>query len=176
MERVRRKADAVLRKKDFILAHGHLILAALTVGVIDSQHDSLFAIIMLSIVAVGVTIYSVMLDAFAFYDRVAQSLFVVVDTALVFGILLVAGVGRSVSVPFFLTLMATAMLENPLLLSPAVLLIAVLSVFFAGDTVFDPASAIARPVLIMATALFYWYVVAIDREGEAAPPPAAAGI
>jgi hypothetical protein len=172
MERVRRKADAVLRKKDFILAQSHLILAALTAGAIDSQHDSLFAMIMLSVLAVGLTVYTVVLDAFMFYDRLTQSLFVVIDTSLVFAILLAAGVGSSVSIPFFLTVMAAAMLENPLLLSPAVLLIAVLSVLFADDVVFDPASAVARPVLIMATALFYWYVVGSDREGEAEAPPA----
>ena len=172
METVRRKADAVLRKKDFLLAQSLLVLAALTVGVIDSQDDSLSAIIMLSVVAVGVTVYSMMLEPFMFYDRLAQSLFVVIDTALVFGILLVAGVGRSVSIPFFLTVMAAAMLESPLVLSPAVLLIAVLSVLFAEDVIFDPASAVARPVLIMATALFYWYVVGSDREGEAGAPPA----
>jgi hypothetical protein len=174
METVRRKADAVLRKKDFILAQSLLILAALTVGVIDSQHDSLSAIIILSVVAVGLTVYSVVLDAFMFYDRLTQSMFVVVDTSLVFGILLTAGVGRSASIPFFLTVMAAAMLENPLLLSPAVLLIAVLTVSFADDLAFDPASAMARPVLIMAAAVFYWLVVGSDREDEAEAPSARA--
>jgi hypothetical protein len=171
MERVRRKTDAALRKKDFILAQSHLILAALAVGFIDAKHEWLAAVVMLLVMAVGLTIYSVFLDVFMFYDRLTQSVFVVVDTSLVFAILLSAGVGRSVSIPFFLTVMAAAMLESPVLLSPVALVIAILSVFFADDVIFDPASAVARPVFIMATALFYWYVVGSDRGRDEASPP-----
>jgi len=67
--------------------------------------------------------------------------------------------------------MAAAMLESPVLLSPVALVIAILSVFFADDVIFDPASAVARPVFIMATALFYWYVVGSDRGRDEASPP-----
>jgi hypothetical protein len=170
MEGVRRKANADLRKRDFILAQSHLILAALTVGFVDSKSDWFAALVMLSVLAVGLTVYAIVLDAFMFYERLTQSVFVVVDTSLVFAILLSAGVGRSVSIPFFLTVMSAAMLESPLLLSPVALVIAILSVFFADDVIFDPASAVARPVLIMATALFYWYVVGSDRGVEPVRP------
>lgn len=166
MEKVRRKADAQRRKKDFFLAQSLLVLAALTVGAIDSQKGSLDAIVAFGAVAFGLAVCTHMLDPFAFYDRLSQSIFVVIDTALVFAILLAAGVGRSVSIPFFLSLMAAALLEQGFLLASATVVLAALSVFLGQSPVFNPASAVARPVLMMATALFYWLVVTIERGDE----------
>ena len=43
------------------------------------------------------------------------------------------------------------------------------SVFFATTPVFDPASALARAVLLMATSVFYWFAVVPEREGVGKP-------
>jgi len=166
METIRHKAAAVRRKKDFILAQTLLLLAALTVAIVDSEGQPFGPIIVFGLVAAALTAYTQTVDAFLFYEQTTQSLFVVVDTVLVFGILLAAGVGKSVTIPFFSTVIAVAVLKNGLFLGPAAALIAVLSVLSANDPIFDPASAVARPVLIMAAAVFYWHVVSSEPEEQ----------
>ena len=166
---VRRREEAVLRKRDFILCRYLLVLSAATVGIVDSYGYSMTAIVIIVSLELLSNVFAQVMDPMEFYGRLTQSIFIIIDTTAVFGILLVSGVNQSVSIPFFLMIIICALLERALLIAPVASVVVLGSIFFATTPVFDPASALARAVLLMATGLFYWFAVVPERE-EAGKP------
>jgi hypothetical protein len=165
-----RQSDAIRRKKRFLLFRSLLIFATCAVGVLQLRPASVVAVIIVVAVALLSNVYVLMMDPFSFYDSATESLFLVIDTFMIFTILLVSNAGQSYLLPFFIVLLMTATIENVVLLALASAGLALGSMLFGSTAGGLASSAFGRVVFLVTTGLYYWFIVLTERRKEEAHP------
>jgi hypothetical protein len=165
-----REAEALARKHRFLLCRYALILVT---GVIGYMQLSITGspVPITALVAIGVlsNLYLGTISPFNFFDANMQAPVLVADTAMVSAVLLVARASQEFFLFFFFILIMAAKIENLVLLGVGATLIAVMSLFFADLHAGWVSPIIMRVPFMLATALFYGYVVLPERTGQMTP-------
>lgn len=163
-----READALTRKQRFLLCRYALILVTGAVGFLEAEQGSPVPIAILIGLSILSNIYLGSISPFSFFDANMQAPILVIDTALVSSVLLIARASQEFFLFFFFILIMAAKIENLILLGIGAALIGVTSLLF---TDLNAAGGFISPLLMRvpfleATALFYGYVVLPERTGQ----------
>jgi len=164
-----READALVRKQRFLLCRYVLILVTGSLGVLQSNAASPMPIVSLVALALISNVYLGTVSPFSFFDATMQAPILVTDTAMVSAVLLVARASQEFFLFFFFVLIMAAKIENLIALLIGAFVIGIASLLLQ-----DLSSGIASPVFMripfmLATALFYGYVVLPERSGQMTP-------
>jgi hypothetical protein len=165
-----READALARKQRFILCRYMLILVTGALGYLETMQDgSPMPITALMTLAIFSNLYLGTVSPFSFFDATMQAPVLVSDTAMVSAVLIVSRANQEFFLFFFFVLIMAAKIENLTLLAVAAVAIGFASLLFA-----DFKSGFISPILMrvpfmLATALFYGYVVLPERTGQMSP-------
>lgn len=163
-----REAEALQRKQRFLLCRYVLILVTGTLGMVQSTGSS-SPILLLVALALLSNLYLSTVSPFSFFDATMQAPILVTDTAMVSAVLLVSRASQEFFLFFFFALIMAAKIENLIVLGVSAALIGVISLF-AGDVNAGLMSPILMRVpFLLATALFYGYVVLPERSGQMKP-------
>lgn len=146
-----------------------LILATGALGVFQSEGASPMPILALVGLALVSNLYLGTVSPFSFFDATMQAPILVSDTALISAVLLVSRASQEFFLFFFFVLIMAAKIENLIMLAIAAVGIGVISLFFR-----DVGTGLISPILMrvpfmLATALFYGYVVLPERSGRMQP-------
>jgi hypothetical protein len=163
-----REAEALQRKQRFLLCRYVLILVTGALGMLQST-GSPAPILLLVALALLSNLYLGTISPFSFFDATMQAPILVTDTAMVSAVLLVSRASQEFFLFFFFALIMAAKIENLVILAVSAVFIGVISLF-AGDV----SSGLISPILmrvpfLLATALFYGYVVLPERSGQMKP-------
>jgi len=163
-----RESDALTRKQRFLLCRYALILVTGAVGFLESGTGSPVPVAILIGLSILSNIYLGSISPFSFFDANMQAPILVIDTALVSSVLLIARASQEFFLFFFFVLIMAAKIENLVLLGIGAALIGLTSLLF---TDLDAAGGFISPLLMRvpfheATALFYGYVVLPERTGQ----------
>ena len=164
-----READALVRKRRFLLCRYVLILVTGALGILQTSTASPMPIVSLLVLALFSNLYLGTVSPFSFFDATMQAPILVTDTAMVSAVLLVARASQEFFLFFFFVLIMAAKIENLIALLIGAFLIGVASLLMQ-----DLSSGIASPVFLrvpfmLATGLFYGYVVLPERSGQMTP-------
>lgn len=161
-----READALLRRKRFLLIRYALIFISGALGFIETRDVSPWPLSIVIGAAVASNLYLGTLSPFLFFDATMQAIILVADTALVSCILLLSRASQEFFFFFFFAMIMAAKIENLALLALAALPISLLTLFLPGSSEGFLSPALMRIPFLLATALFYGYVVLPERTGE----------
>ena len=107
---------------------------------------------------------------FSFFDATMQAPILVTDTAMVSAVLLLARASQEFFLFFFFILIMAAKIENLVALLFGAALIGLTSLLFADiESGHGSARCLMRIPFLLATALFYGYVVLPERTGQMTP-------
>ncbi|OFV89486.1 MAG: hypothetical protein A3J75_08145 [Acidobacteria bacterium RBG_16_68_9] len=164
-----REAEALLRKQRFLLCRYILILVTGALGVLQANSSSPMPIVALVLLALVSNLYLATVSPFSFFDATMQAPILVTDTAMVSAVLLVSRASQEFFLFFFFVLIMAAKIENLI-----VLLIGAFAIGIASLLLSDMSTGLASPVFMripfmLATALFYGYVVLPERSGQMTP-------
>lgn len=163
-----REAEALQRKQRFLLCRYVLILVTGALGVLQST-GSPAPILLLVVLALVSNLYLGSVSPFSFFDATMQAPILVTDTAMVSAVLLVSRASQEFFLFFFFALLMAAKIENMIILGVSAAFIGVISLF-AGDIEAGLMSPmLMRVPFLLATALFYGYVVLPERSGQMKP-------
>lgn len=163
-----REAEALQRKQRFLLCRYALILVTGALGVLQST-GSPAPILLLVALALVSNLYLGSVSPFSFFDATMQAPILVTDTAMVSAVLLVSRASQEFFLFFFFALLMAAKIENMIILAVSAGFIGVISLF-AGDIDAGLMSPmLMRVPFLLATALFYGYVVLPERNGQMKP-------
>lgn len=163
-----REAEAQSRKQRFLLCRYALILVAGAIGFIETQDASPVPIALVIALAIISNIYLGTVSPFSFFDALMQAPILVADTAMVSSVLLLSRASQEFFLFFFFILIMAAKIENLILLGIAAVAIGFASLLFeAPGTPISPL--LMRIPFMLATSLFYGYVVLPERTGEMTP-------
>ncbi len=164
-----READALARKQRFLLCRYGLIFVTGAVGFLESASASPVPTAVLVGLAILSNLFLGSVPALSFFDARMQAPVLVTDTAMVSAVLLVSRASQEFFLFFFFVLIMAAKIESLTWLGAGAVVIGALSVGLA-----DPADGWLSPLLmripfLLATALFYGYVVLPERTGQMTP-------
>jgi hypothetical protein len=164
-----REAEALLRKQRFLMCRYALIFATGAVGILQAGANGVIPIAGLVVLALVSNLYLGTVSPFSFFDATMQAPILVTDTAMVSAVLLVSRASQEFFLFFFFVLIMAAKIENLVLLGVSATLIGLVSVVFQ-----NVEGGILNPILMrvpfmLATALFYGYVVLPERSGQMTP-------
>jgi hypothetical protein len=165
-----REAEAQVRKQRFLLCRYALIFVTGVVGYMQqSQDNSPMPITVLIGLAVLSNLYLGTVSSFSFFDATMQAPILVTDTAMVSAVLMVSRANQEFFLFFFFVLIMAAKIENLTLLGIGAVTIGLASLLFTDlkDGVMSPI--LMRVPFMLATALFYGYVVLPERTGQMTP-------
>jgi hypothetical protein len=163
-----REAEALQRKQRFLLCRYVLILVTGALGMLQSS-GSPAPILLLVALALLSNLYLGTISPFSFFDALMQAPILVTDTAMVSAVLLVSRASQEFFLFFFFAMIMAAKIENLTILAVCAGLIGVISLF-AGDVNAGLMSPLLMRVpFLLATALFYGYVVLPERSGQMKP-------
>lgn len=164
-----REAEAIVRKQRFLLVRYMLIGVTGAVGFLETAQGSPMPIAILVGLAMFSNLYLGTVPPFSFFDATMQAPILVTDTAMVSAVLLVSRASQEFFLFFFFMLIMAAKIENLIALAAGAALIGFTSLLFT-----DTSNGILSPLLmrvpfLLATALFYGYVVLPERTGQMTP-------
>ena len=143
-------------------------MVAGTIGFIETQDASPGPIALVVLIALFSNIYLSSISAFSFFDAAMQAPILVADTAMVSSILLLSRASQEFFLFFFFVLLMAAKIENLLILGMAAVAIGFASLLMeAPGTPLSPL--LMRIPFMLATSLFYGYVVLPERTGSMKP-------
>ncbi len=164
-----REAEAIARKQRFLLCRYALILVTGTVGFLEGGQGSLGSMALLVALALFSNLYLSTISPFSFFDANMQAPILVTDTAMVSAVLLLSRASQEFFLFFFFVLIMAAKIENLVALAAGAALIGLTSLLFV-----DMGSGLLSPLLmrvpfLLASALFYGYVVLPEHTGQMSP-------
>ena len=163
-----REAQAQVRKQRFLLFRYALIMVTGAIGFVETQDASPGPIALVVLVALFSNIYLSSISSFSFFDAAMQAPILVADTAMVASILLLSRASQEFFLFFFFVLLMAAKIENLLILAIVAVAIGFASLLMeAPGTPLSPL--LMRIPFMLATSLFYGYVVLPERTGEMTP-------
>lgn len=163
-----REAEAVQRKQRFLMCRYVLILVTGALGIMQST-GSPAPILLLVALALLSNLYLGTVSPFSFFDAMMQAPILVTDTAMVSAVLLVSRASQEFFLFFFFAMIMAAKIENLIILGVSAVFIGLISLF-SGDVDAGLMSPILMRVpFLLATALFYGYVVLPERSGQMKP-------
>lgn len=163
-----REAEALVRKQRFLLCRYVLILVTGTLGVLQSN-GSAAPILALTALALVSNLYLGTISPFSFFDATMQAPILVTDTAMVSAILLVSRASQEFFLFFFFALIMAAKIENMIVLGVCAGAIGLISLFSGNVSASLMSPILMRVPFLLATALFYGYVVLPERSGQMKP-------
>ncbi len=165
-----REAEALSRKQRFILCRYLLILVTGMIGFLQgAEVGSPIPITALITLAVLSNVYLGTVSPFSFFDASMQAPILITDTAMISAVLIVSRASQEFFLFFFFMLIMAALIENLILLAGAAAVIALGSLFFADLHEGWLSPILMRVPFMLATSLFYGYVVLPERTGQMAP-------
>jgi hypothetical protein len=164
-----REAEAIVRKQRFLMCRYALIFVTGAVGFLETAGGSPVPIAILVALAMFSNLFLGTVPPFGFFDATMQAPILVTDTAMVSAVLLLARASQEFFLFFFFILIMAAKIENLIALLFGAVLIGLTSLLFA-----DMEGGMLSPILmripfLLATALFYGYVVLPERTGQMTP-------
>ena len=164
-----REAEAIARKQRFLLCRYALIFVTGAVGFLETGQGSPLPIAVLVMLAIGSNLFLGTVPPFNFFDATMQAPILVTDTAMVSAVLLLARASQEFFLFFFFMLIMAAKIENLIALIVGAGLIGVTSLLFADADTGWLSPLLMRIPFLLATALFYGYVVLPERTGQMTP-------
>ena len=164
-----READAIQRKQRFLLCRYALILVTGAVGLVETAQSSPVPVAILVGLAILSNLYLGTVPPFNFFDATMQAPILVIDTAMVSAVLLLARASQEFFLFFFFILIMAAKIESLMALLVGALLIGITSLLFADTDAGWLSPLLMRIPFLLATALFYGYVVLPERTGQMTP-------
>jgi hypothetical protein len=164
-----REAEAIVRKQRFLLCRYALILVTGAVGFLETTQSSPIPIAVLVGLAVFSNLFLGTIPPFSFFDATMQAPILVTDTAMISAVLLLARASQEFFLFFFFMLIMAAKIENLLALLIGAVLIGVTSLLFTDTDAGWLSPLLMRIPFLLATALFYGYVVLPERTGQMTP-------
>src|SRR5262249_25521163 len=125
-----READAIQRKQRFLLCRYALILVTGAVGLVETAQSSPVPVAILVGLAILSNLYLGTVPPFNFFDATMQAPILVIDTAMVSAVLLLARASQEFFLFFFFMLIMAAKIENLVALVVGAGLIGVTSLLF----------------------------------------------
>jgi hypothetical protein len=164
-----REAEAIVRKQRFILCRYGLILVTGAVGFLEAAQGSPIPIAGLIGLAIVSNLFLSTVPPFSFFDATMQAPIHITDTAMVSAVLLLARASQEFFLFFFFILIMAAKIENLTMLVIGAVLIGVTSLLFTNMEGGWLSPLLMRIPFLLATALFYGYVVLPERTGKMTP-------
>jgi hypothetical protein len=162
-----REAEALARKQRFILCRYLLILVTGVLGYVETIGvGSPMPITALVAMAIFSNLYLGTVSPFSFFDATMQAPVLVSDTAMVSAVLIVSRASQEFFLFFFFVLIMAAKIENLAVLAVVAVLIGFASLLFADFEAGFVSPILMRVPFMLATALFYGYVVLPERTGQ----------
>jgi hypothetical protein len=163
-----REAEALVRKQRFLMCRYALIFVTGTLGVLQSD-GSPAPILILVALAMLSNMYLGTISPFSFFDATMQAPILVTDTAMVSAILLVSRASQEFFLFFFFVLIMAAKIENLIFLAVCAGAIGLISLLVQDVNTGMLSPILMRVPFLLATALFYGYVVLPERSGQMKP-------
>jgi hypothetical protein len=163
-----REVDALQRKQRFLLCRYGLIFVTGAVGFIQTVDSSPAPIVVVVGLAIISNVYLSTVSPFSFFDAGMQAPILVMDTAMVSTILLLARASQEFFLFFFFVLIMAAKVENLVLLGAGAAMIGLAS-FLIDDPTASLSPLLMRVPFMFAAAMFYGYVVLPERTGQMMP-------
>jgi len=165
-----REAEAQARKQRFLLCRYALILVTGLVGYIESaKQGSPVPITVLMGLAVVSNLYLGTVSPFSFFDATMQAPILVSDTAMISAVLMISRANQEFFLFFFFVLIMAAKIENLTILAIGAVTIGLTSLLFADLKEGWLSPVLMRVPFLLATSLFYGYVVLPERTGQMTP-------
>jgi hypothetical protein len=164
-----REAEAIVRKQRFLLCRYGLIFVTGAIGFLETAQNSPVPIAVLIALAMFSNLFLGTVPPFSFFDATMQAPILVTDTAMVSAVLLLARASQEFFLFFFFMLIMAAKIENLVALLVGATLIGITSLLFAGVDAGWLSPILMRIPFLLATALFYGYVVLPERTGQMVP-------
>lgn len=164
-----REAEAIVRKQRFLLCRYALIFVTGAVGFLETTGSSPVPIAVLVALAMFSNLFLGTVPPFSFFDATMQAPILVTDTAMVSAVLLLARASQEFFLFFFFMLIMAAKIENLIALVVGAALIGITSLLFADTETGWLSPLLMRIPFLLATALFYGYVVLPERTGQMTP-------
>lgn len=165
-----REAEAQSRKQRFLLCRYALILVTGLVGYLESaKQGSPVPITVLMGLAVFSNLYLGTISPFSFFDATMQAPILIIDTAMISAVLMISRANQEFFLFFFFVLIMAAKIENLTVLGIAAVGIGLASLLFADLKEGWLSPILMRVPFMLATSLFYGYVVLPERTGEMTP-------
>jgi hypothetical protein len=165
-----REAEALARKQRFILCRYLLILVTGALGYLETMtQGSPMPITALVTLAIFSNLYLGTVSPFSFFDATMQAPVLISDTAMVSAVLIVSRANQEFFLFFFFVLIMAAKIENLTVLALAAVGIGFASLVFADFKDGFVSPILMRVPFMLATALFYGYVVLPERTGQMSP-------
>ncbi len=164
-----READAIQRKQRFLLCRYALIFVTGAVGLVETAQSSPVPVAVLIALAMFSNLFLGTVPPFNFFDATMQAPILVTDTAMVSSVLLLARASQEFFLFFFFILIMAAKIENLVALLIGAVLIGVTSLLFTDTEAGWLSPLLMRIPFLLATALFYGYVVLPERTGQMTP-------
>lgn len=164
-----READAIQRKQRFLLCRYALIFVTGAVGLVETAQSSPVPVAVLIALAMFSNLFLGTVPPFNFFDATMQAPILVTDTAMVSSVLLLARASQEFFLFFFFILIMAAKIENLVALLIGAVLIGLTSLLFTDTESGWLSPLLMRIPFLLATALFYGYVVLPERTGQMTP-------
>jgi hypothetical protein len=164
-----REAEAIVRKQRFLLCRYALIFVTGAVGFLETAGGSPMPIAVLIALAMFSNFFLGTVPPFSFFDATMQAPILVTDTALISAVLLLARASQEFFLFFFFILIMAAKIDNLLALLIGAVLIGITSLLFADFDAGFLSPLLMRIPFLLATALFYGYIVLPERTGQMGP-------
>jgi hypothetical protein len=165
-----REAEAIVRKQRFLLCRYALIFVTGAVGFLETtQGSSPLPVAVLVTLAMFSNLFLGTVPPFNFFDATMQAPILVTDTAMVSAILLLSRASQEFFLFFFFMLIMAAKIENLVALGAGAALIGFTSLLFSNTDAGWLSPLLMRVPFLLATALFYGYVVLPERTGQMTP-------
>ena len=164
-----REAEAIQRKQRFLLCRYALIFVTGAVGLVETAQSSPVPVAVLIALAMFSNLFLGTVPPFNFFDATMQAPILVTDTAMVSSVLLLSRASQEFFLFFFFILIMAAKIENLVALLIGAVLIGVTSLLFTDTESGWLSPLLMRIPFLLATALFYGYVVLPERTGQMTP-------
>lgn len=164
-----REGEAIVRKQRFLLCRYALIFVTGAVGFLETAQSSPVPIAVLVALAMFSNLFLGTVPPFSFFDATMQAPILVTDTAMVSAVLLLARASQEFFLFFFFMLIMAAKIENLFALVFGAGLIGITSLLFSDANTGWLSPLLMRIPFLLATALFYGYVVLPERTGQMTP-------
>ena len=164
-----REGEAIVRKQRFLLCRYALIFVTGAVGLLETAGESPMPVAVLISLAMFSNFFLGTVPPFSFFDATMQAPILVTYTAMVSSVLLLSRASQEFFLFFFFILIMAAKIENLLALVVGAALIGGTSLLFTDTSAGLLSPLLMRIPFLLATALFYGYVVLPERTGQMTP-------
>jgi hypothetical protein len=164
-----REAEAIVRKQRFLMCRYMLIFVTGVVGFLETTQGSPLPVAVLVALAMFSNLFLGTVPPFSFFDATMQAPILVTDTAMVSAVLLLSRASQEFFLFFFFMLIMAAKIENLIALAAGAALIGATSLLFTDTSAGVLSPLLMRVPFLLATALFYGYVVLPERTGQMSP-------